>query len=62
MDWTIIDVTDISGVNVNDEVVIMGRSGEHTITAESIAQTDRTISYEITCGISSRVRRRFQYA
>lgn len=62
MDWTIIDVTDIPEVDVGDEVVVIGKSGKYAITAESIAQLDQTISYEITCGISNRVPRRFHSA
>jgi alanine racemase len=60
MDWTIVDVTDIPGATIGDEVLILGSSGEKTISAESIAQIADTISYEITCGISARVPRLFR--
>lgn len=59
MDWTMIDVTDIPNVSVGDEVIIIGQSGGHRISAESVAHLDETISYEITCGIKDRVPRRF---
>jgi alanine racemase len=57
MDLTILDVTDVQGVAVNDRVTLMGEDGELAITAEEIAKTAGTLSYEITCGISKRVPR-----
>ena len=60
MDWTIADVTDVPNVKVEDEVVIIGRQGDLEIKAEQLAQLGNTISYEITCGIGSRVPRFFK--
>lgn len=57
MDWTIVDVTDIVGVNVGDEVTIIGTQGGSTITAEEIAADLGTISYEVTCLMNGRVPR-----
>ncbi len=57
MDWTMIEVTDITGVAVGDEVVILGRQGNAEITADDLAATLDTISYEIFCSWSPRVRR-----
>jgi len=57
MDLTLIDVTDVPGVSLDDQVILIGRDGELAITAEEVAETAGTISYEITCGISSRVPR-----
>lgn len=57
MDLTIIDVTDIEGVRVGDEVVIIGRQGNCELSVERLAAQLGTISYEVTCGISSRVPR-----
>jgi alanine racemase len=57
MDLTLIDVTDVPGVSLDDQVILIGRDGELSITAEEVAETAGTISYEITCGISSRVPR-----
>ena len=55
MDWTIIDVTDIPNVKLEDKVVMIGEENGLTISAEDIAQQSGTISYEITCGINRRV-------
>jgi alanine racemase len=57
MDLTLIDVTDVPGVRVDDQVTVLGVDREKTITAEELAKTAGTISYEITCGISNRVPR-----
>jgi alanine racemase len=57
MDWTILDITDIENVKVNDEAIIIGEQNGLKITAEDLAQRTQTISYEITCGINQRVRR-----
>ena len=59
MDWTIVDLTDVTDASVDDEVILIGSGGEASITAEDLAARLGTISYEITCGISSRVTRRF---
>jgi len=60
MDWTLIDVTDIAGAAVGDEVLLIGKSNGCSITAADIAKEIDTIGYEITCGISPRVPRIFK--
>jgi alanine racemase len=57
MDLTLIDVTDVQGVEFDDRVTLLGVDGDKVITAEEIAEVAGTISYEITCGISARVPR-----
>jgi len=57
MDWTMLDITDVPGAVVGDEVVIIGRQGNEMITAEEMAAELETISYEVFCGWSSRVPR-----
>jgi alanine racemase len=59
MDLTLIDVTDLPGVQIDDQVTLLGGDGEVSITAEELAKSIGTISYEVTCGISSRVPRRY---
>ncbi len=60
MDLTLIDVTDIDGVSLDDEVVLLGHDGESFITAEVLGELAGTISYEITCGFSGRVPRLYK--
>lgn len=57
MDLTLIDVTDVPDVALGDEVVLMGERDGLSVTAAELARKARTISYEITCGISRRVPR-----
>lgn len=57
MDMVMVDVTEIKGVSLGDDVVLMGSQGKKHITAEEIAEKIGTISYEVLCGISSRVPR-----
>jgi alanine racemase len=60
MDMTLLDVTDVPGVERGDQVTLIGADGELSAPAEEVASLARTISYEITCGISARVPRRFK--
>ena len=57
MDLTLIDVTNVPGVQTEDEVTFLGTEGELSISAEEIARTAGTLSYEVTCGVSERVPR-----
>ncbi|MBV8632306.1 MAG: alanine racemase [Silvibacterium sp.] len=57
MDLTTIDVTDIPGVEIGDEVTLIGEQGRERITAWDHADLARTIPYEILCNIASRVQR-----
>jgi alanine racemase len=57
MDWTLVDVTDIPGVRVGDEVTLLGRDNGHVITAEEWAERVGSISYEVFCQVSKRVPR-----
>jgi alanine racemase len=42
------------------EAVLIGASGPERITAEELARRMDTINYEITCGLSARVRRAYR--
>lgn len=57
MDLTMIDVTEIPGVSVDDEAVLLGADGEEEITADELARLSGTISYEIIARIGPRVPR-----
>lgn len=57
MDLTLIDVTDIEGVQCEDEVVLFGQQGNEIITVDEMAERCGTISYEILCNVSERVPR-----
>jgi len=58
MDLTLIDVTDVPGVEVNDRVTLLGSDSQTpalSITPEDLARIAGTLSYEVTCGIGPRV-------
>lgn len=57
MDQMMVDVTAISDVEYESEVVLLGKSGNEVITADDLANLIGTIGYEIVCGISKRVKR-----
>jgi alanine racemase len=60
MDLTLIDVTNVAGVDLHDEVTLLGwdrRNQELRIKAEDLARIAGTLSYEVTCGVSDRVPR-----
>jgi len=59
MDLSIIDVTDISGVSLGDEAIILGSDGEHEIDAREHAKHTETIPYEVLCRIGGRVPRAY---
>lgn len=62
MDMLTADVTEIDGVNPNDEVVFLGSQGsepQQTIDAREMAAWIGTIPYEILCRLGSRVERKY---
>ncbi len=59
MDLTFADVTRVPGVEVGDEVVLIGRSGALAIDAAEHARLARTITYDILCSLAARVSRRY---
>ena len=59
MDLTLLDITGIPGVDVGDEVILLGASGHHAITAWDLATLIGTVPYEVLCGISDRVPRKY---
>ncbi len=56
MDQLIVDCGDVP-VEPGDEVVLIGRQGDQSVTAEELAGLAGTIGYEIVTGIGSRVPR-----
>jgi alanine racemase len=62
MDLTLIDVTDIPHVALNDEVVLWGRQNEERIAVEEVAAWQNTIAYEVLTRLGKRVPRVLQTA
>ncbi len=57
MDMCMIDVTDVPGVRVGDEVVLIGRQHDDEITVAEVAERLGTIPYEVITQILARVPR-----
>lgn len=60
MDLTLIDVTDVAGADLHDQVTLLGRDRRNPdlrIKAEDLARIAGTLSYEVTCGVGDRVPR-----
>jgi alanine racemase len=57
MDLTTIDISASTHLRPGDEVTLLGREGDISLDAHQIARTAKTISYNLLCGISARVRR-----
>lgn len=57
MDQIMVDVTHIPEVKQGDEVVLMGQSGQNTISADALGEAAGSFCYEQVCAISHRVSR-----
>ena len=57
MDMIMIDVTDVPGVDIGHEAILIGQQGQERITAADLASWQQTIPYEILCAIGPRVPR-----
>jgi len=57
MDLTMVDVTDVPGVQPGDEVVLWGRQGEAEISVTEVAQWQGSVAYEVLTRLGNRVPR-----
>ncbi len=59
MDQFMVDVTDIDNVAVTDEVVLLGKSGDESISMEELGTISGRFNYEFACDINPRVPREY---
>ena len=59
MDLTMVDIGNISNVNEGDTVTLIGTDGNSSVTADDIADLTGTINYEVTCALTTRVKRKY---
>jgi len=52
MDMVIVDATDLPKIELQDEVVLLGRQGREEVSAEELAQKIGTINYEVVTRIN----------
>ena len=57
MDLTTIDLSHTDALAPGDEVTLLGAEGDARLDAQQIARVAGTISYNILCSISARVKR-----
>ena len=57
MDYATLDLASVPAAREGDEVVLLGRQNDQTITADAFASWAGTIPYEALCGIGPRVPR-----
>ncbi|MCZ8521766.1 MULTISPECIES: alanine racemase [Paenibacillus] len=57
MDQTMLDVTDVPGVELGDEVTLFGLAGGSVLPVDEVAELMETIPYETVCLIGKRVPR-----
>jgi alanine racemase len=57
MNMCVVDVTDVPGVKLEDEVTIIGRQGKDALAAEDVAGAIGTINYEVVTRINPLIPR-----
>ncbi|GIQ71378.1 alanine racemase [Xylanibacillus composti] len=55
MDQCVVNASELPPLRLGEEVVLIGRQGDHCITADELADMLGTINYEITCMVANRV-------
>ncbi len=59
MDMIVVDISSGTDVQLGDEVVVLGRQGQSLISVAEVAELCGISEYEVSCGISKRVPRRY---
>ena len=57
MDFFVVDVTDIPGVKLEEEIVLLGKMGKDELTADTMATWAGTINYEIVARLNPGIPR-----
>jgi len=57
MDVTMVDVTDIEGVQVGDVATLYGTDGDQVLPANRVARNIGTVTSDLLCSVSQRVQR-----
>jgi alanine racemase len=57
MDVTMVDVTDVNGVSLGDEVTIYGAAGNDVLLANRVARGIGTVTSDLLCAVAARVPR-----
>jgi len=57
MDQLMVDVSQVKNVFLGMEVILLGRQGKKSVTADDLARWAGTINYEISCSLGNRLPR-----
>jgi alanine racemase len=57
MDALAVDVTDVPGLGLDEEFVLLGRQGEEAISAGDLARARNTIAWEVLSSMAPRLGR-----
>lgn len=57
MDQTMVDITEIPDVQIEDIVTLIGQDGHETISVENMADLSGSFNYEFVCDVGQRVKR-----
>ena len=57
MDQFMVDVSEIPGVEVGSEVVLVGRQGDLELSMEEVSEAAHSFNYELPCRVAERVPR-----
>jgi len=57
MDLTMVDLTEVPGAEVGDEVVMFGEQEAEALSLDEVAKGSETLPYEVMCTIGKRVTR-----
>ena len=60
MDMIIIDITEIAGVKIKDEVVLIGKQGKAEISIEDISSIIDMSSYELITRLNPLIKRLYR--
>ncbi|HZD04626.1 MAG TPA: alanine racemase C-terminal domain-containing protein, partial [Longimicrobiales bacterium] len=57
MDVTVVNISDVDGVEPGDVATLVGRDGREEITLNEVAELAGTIDYEVLTGLTGRLPR-----
>ncbi len=57
MDQCMLQLDDVPEARIGDEIVLIGRQGDASISAEEVGSAWGTVNYDVVCGLTARVPR-----
>ena len=57
MDWFMVNLGERTDIKIGDDVLLMGYEKNSDLGADNLAESLKTVPYEILCAVADRVRR-----